>query len=202
MVLSYAPADRRPALNALFALDDALADILRSTREPMVGQMRLTWWHGALARLDDGPPPAQPVLQGLATAALPRGVTGIALAGLVEGWEVLLESDALTDTAVLERYADGRGAVLFTLACRVLDVAPTDPLIAGGRGWALADLAAHSSAPGVAGRLARPLLAEAGGVRWSRATRSLGALVRLQAMPGASPARRTMRALAHRLTGR
>ena len=43
LAMTYAPATKRPALEALFALDDTLAGILRTTREPLVGQMRLTW---------------------------------------------------------------------------------------------------------------------------------------------------------------
>ncbi|RYD27134.1 MAG: hypothetical protein EOP89_05470, partial [Lysobacteraceae bacterium] len=65
--MAHMPVPRRPAVEAVLALDRALGQILRTTREPMIGQMRLTWWHGALSDLDDKAPPAQPVLQGLAT---------------------------------------------------------------------------------------------------------------------------------------
>src|SRR5258706_11816229 len=91
VVLGYARPATQPALRALFALDDALAQLLRTTREPMVGQMRLTWWHEALTRLDASPPPAEPVLQCLARDVLPRGVTGCGLAGMIDAWEELLE---------------------------------------------------------------------------------------------------------------
>jgi phytoene synthase len=50
LALSYAPASTRPGLEALFALDTALGTILKTTREPIVGQMRLTWWYEALGR--------------------------------------------------------------------------------------------------------------------------------------------------------
>uniref|UniRef100_UPI0034A01D0A squalene/phytoene synthase family protein n=1 Tax=Sphingomonas bacterium TaxID=1895847 RepID=UPI0034A01D0A len=54
LVLSYAPADRRAGLAALLALDATLARIVWSARDPLIGQMRLTWWHGALSALDEG----------------------------------------------------------------------------------------------------------------------------------------------------
>ena len=76
LALAYAPRERRALLTALFGLDDALASILRTTREPMVGQMRLTWWYNALTAIDAGPPPAEPVLQALARDALPCGIGG------------------------------------------------------------------------------------------------------------------------------
>ena len=62
LALSYA-VEGRDALAALLALDDALARLLRSTREPALGQMRLAWWREALERLDTAPPPAEPVLR-------------------------------------------------------------------------------------------------------------------------------------------
>jgi phytoene synthase len=62
LALSYAQAPGRGALGALLALDDALAQLLRTTREPALGQMRLAWWREALARLDHDPVPAEPVL--------------------------------------------------------------------------------------------------------------------------------------------
>src|SRR3546814_17336884 len=57
LAICYAPRKARAALAALFALDATLADVLRTTTEPMLGQMRLTWWHDALTRLEAAPPP-------------------------------------------------------------------------------------------------------------------------------------------------
>ena len=62
LALSYAPGAARDGMAALFALDDQLAGVVRTTRDPMVGQLRLTWWHEALAALDTAPPPAQAVV--------------------------------------------------------------------------------------------------------------------------------------------
>lgn len=203
LILAHTRAARRPALAALLALDDTLANILRTTREPMVGQMRLTWWHDALTALDTHPPPAQPVLQGLAQTVLPRGVAGAALATLVEGWEVLLEDGALPPDA-LALYAERRGAGLFTLAGRLLGAGPADPLADAGRGWALADLARHSAADSAAALAAAgPAFAVVRAARWSRPARPLGMMARLAALPAdASPARRALTVLRHRLTGR
>jgi 15-cis-phytoene synthase len=198
MVLAYAPVASREGLGALLDLDDALAGVLRTVREPMLRQVRLTWWYDALARLDSAPPPAQPVLQALGTAVLPI-VTGAELARMIEGWEELLEPHTLSDDA-LHRYADVRGATLFRLAARVLGAA--DEIEDAGRGRALADLAAHSREPERPLALAAPLLARATGRWWSRAGRPLGAMAHLAAMPHASPPARAVRALWHRMTGR
>ena len=199
LALSYAPAETRTALRALFALDEALAGVLRTTREPMVGQMRLTWWHEALSALDSGPAPANPVLRGLAgvTARAP----GAMLAGMVEGWEALL--DEPLDSAAMERFAAARGGGLFRAAAAVLG--RDDPRLEdAGEGWALADLARHlgdANKAALARALAAPRLAGALRRRWPRRLRALGALVLLakEGAPG-SPGR-VARLLWHRISG-
>ncbi|MBN8814925.1 MAG: squalene/phytoene synthase family protein [Sphingomonas sp.] len=203
LAMSYAPADRRAGLRALFALDAALGQVLRTTREPMVGQMRLAWWREALAKLDTAPPPAEPVLEALAADVLPLGLTGEALATMNDGWELLLGP---VDQHAIDEYGRLRGAVLFEVAGAVLG-SVDDPLAEAGRGWALADLAAHLSDPvlaGIARDAALPLLVGATARRWSRKGRPLGALTHIARMNLAGPAtaRRVARLAWHRLTGR
>ena len=183
LALGYTPAADRPAIAALFALDARLGDIVRTTREPMVGQMRLTWWHDALTRLDDGPAPAEPVLAMLAADVLPRGVTGADLARMIDGWEALLEGP-VGDPAMLAIYAEHRGALLFALAGCLVGAGRV-PLAAAGAGWALADLAANLSDPAAiaaARRMASERLQDVTGLRWSRPGRGLGALALLARM--------------------
>jgi len=203
LALSYAPRDRRAGLHALFALDTALGQVLRTTREPMVGQMRLAWWREALARLDSGPPPAEPVLQALASDVLPLGPTGQTLAAMTDGWEVLLGT---IDDRTIGDHGRLRGEILFEQAGVVLG-AGSDPLGEAGRGWALADLAAHLSDPAMAARArdaALPLLASATCHRWSRRGRALGAMTHIARLNLAGPAtpRRVARLAWHRFTGR
>ena len=203
LALSYAPRDRRDAVAALFALDAALGQVLRTTREPMVGQMRLAWWREALARLDSAPPPGEPVLQTLARDVLPLGPTGHALATIVDGWEALL--GALDERAAVD-HGRSRGGTLFEQAGVVLGAAG-DPLAEAGQGWALADLAAHLSDDALAARaraMAAPLLTDATVYRWSRNGRALGALAHIARMNLVGPATpwRIVRLAWHRLTGR
>ncbi len=175
LALSYAPANRRAALEALFALDAALGQVLRTTREPMVGQMRLAWWREALAALDTAPAPAEPVLQALVAEVLPRGVSGTDLGVLADGWEPLLGD---LDHAAIDAHAEKRGAWLFTLAARLLGAPEIDRLAAAGRQWALADLAANLNDSALAAAVRQRALAAAGAATapFSRAARPLAAL--------------------------
>jgi 15-cis-phytoene synthase len=200
---SYAPRDRRAGLAALFALDAALGDVLRSTRQPMVGQIRLAWWREALERLDAAPPPGEPVLTAVAADVITQGVTGASLAPMTEGWEVLLAEP--TDV-MLSRYAERRGAILFGAAATLLGVEGFD-VAAAGQGWALADLAGNLGDGDLAGRaraLALPLLEAAVRRRWPRRARSLGALVYIARwrLDGTVRPASVLRLGWHRLTGR
>ncbi|AQR75694.1 hypothetical protein [Sphingomonas sp. LM7] len=212
LALSYAPPGGRGALEALLALDDALALLLRTTREPALGQLRLAWWREALAKLDQAAAPAEPVLAALERDVLTRDVAGAALVPIVHGWEVLIEEEALTRDA-LQRFAGGRGQV-FVVAGAAIGAGARDPLAAAGQGWALADLARNLRGAGeaeMARALALPLLEEAAAARWSRNGRALGAIAHLARLDlrtpqGAEPPvgapHRVGRLLWHRLTGR
>jgi len=174
LALAYAPDDgRRAALSALLALDAALGDVVRSTTQPALGQIRLAWWREQLTKLDSAPPPAMPVLQALAADVLPRGVSGSILAGIVEGWDILIEEEQLGND-VLGRFALERGGRLFAMATKVLggDVVVAERL---GRGWALFDLARHQSDAATAAR-ADALAREALGGSLGGVARPLGML--------------------------
>lgn len=208
LVLSYARATSRPGLAALLALDDRLASVVRTTREPLVGQMRLTWWYEALGRLDSAPPPAEPILSALHATVLPAGVSGEALAAMADDWEAMLLPSP--DHDAVATFAQDRGRRVFELAARVLAV-EDDRIGMAGEGWALADMANRVGDAGLAAHLAdraRSRLEAALNGRWFRDARPLGALallarfdVMVPSVPQGS-ARRAGRLMLHRLTGR
>jgi phytoene synthase len=207
VALGYVPGAVRPAMAALFALDERLGGIVARAREPTIGLMRLVWWRDALDRLDRAAPPAEPLLAALAES----GMAGAALAAMTAGWEALLDDPDLGD-ATVATHAQQRGGRLFTLAGDLLGAAPTDVsrLAPAGAGWALADLARHLDRPERAAAIrdaARTMLAPAMATRWPRRLRPLGQLAAL-AMADArgtrplGPRRRVLRAFGHQLGGR
>jgi len=202
LAISYALRGR-DGVAALFTLDDRLADIVRRASDPLVGQMRLTWWREALEALDRTAPPAEPILRALAEHALPFGVRGVALAEITDGWEALLEEPFGGDA--IERHS-ARGVALFTALAEIIGTSG-GPIADAGRGWALADLAMHLGSADhrdEAAERARRYLAVARAHRWNRAGRTIGALALLaeQELEGAAPAARISRLLWHRLSGR
>ncbi len=141
IALAYAPSRHRAALTALWDYDVALGRIVATTTEPMIGQMRLTWWYDRMIGLDAGEAPAEPVIAALHDVVRLYDVTGAMLAGLVEGWEALLEPMPFGDDA-LRAFAAKRGDGLFDLSARILG---SDVSVGTGAGWALIDFAMHCS---------------------------------------------------------
>lgn len=210
LALSYVPARRRAAVEALWQLDAALGAVIAGSKEPMISRIKLVWWRDALERLDRYPAPAEPVLQGVARHILPAGISGAELSAMEAAWTILLSPDPLS-AADLEGYA-ARGRLLFGLSARLLGGNDAG-VERAGEGWALADLARHSGDDDdgrAALAAAKDGLAGAEG-RWPSALRPLGMLAMLarrdvESGPGVfeprgSPAR-MLRMLRHRLTGR
>ena len=171
----YAPADVRPALFALHALDLELASVVATTTEALLGEIRLAWWREALAKLDTAPPPAQPVLMALAANALPLGVKGQALEPLEDAFLALLLDTRLAGRA-LDDHLERRGGTLFGACATALGVAqPTARAL--GRLWALGQLVRPGiKAPPVDPEDARRIAGAALPARLAPALRPLAAL--------------------------
>ena len=162
-------------MTALWTLDATLGTIVATTTQPLVGQLRLTWWHEALSGLGKSTAIGEPVLEALAGDVIAAGrVEATALALLVEGWEALLEPMPL-DQIWLEAYADGRAA-MFDLSAAILGRPSDRP---SARGWALTDFALRCSDDVTAGRawaLAASALSDACVSTLPRSLRSLARL--------------------------
>lgn len=175
----YSPAAIRPALFALHALDLELAQVVATTTEAMLGEIRLAWWREALTKLDAAPPPAQPVLAALAAHALPLGIKGRALEPLEDAFLSLLIEERLAGK-LLDDHLDRRGGTLFGAAATALGVAETSAR-ALGRTWALGELVRETRAPPVDPVDAARLAAVKPGKRLVAPLRPLAALARFAA---------------------
>jgi phytoene synthase len=199
LVRLYWPVELRSAFDAVFAIDDAMADVVVSTSQPALGAIRLAWWREALERLDSSPPPAEPRLEAAARELLPRGISGKQLAALEDGWASLVEE--VPDFMRVAR----RGQRLFTILARLLKASSVDldadgRLFAGvdaaRRGyWTLATAKEEKAAPRAYPRAVRPITALA--VLAARDVKRGGPPFEVEATPG-----RAFALLFHRWTGR
>ena len=186
----------RPAFDALFDIDDALADVVVRSTEPTLGAIKLAWWRERLHELDEGKVPAEPRLVAAAAELVARGIRGSELAELEAGWASLLDEE--TDQEAIA----ASGAKLFELAARLLGAC--DPSIApAGRLYASGKAARR-------GLIQRQPLAQSHSRPVPRRLRPLTALAALAARdaqrgppfdPEATPGRALV-LLRHRLTGR
>jgi phytoene synthase len=210
LALEHVPARHRAAIRALFAIDLAMADVVRTSTQPMLGQIRLAWWRERLEGMDRGELPAEPRLQAVASDLLPRGIRCSTIAGLEGGWLRLFDDcpwDVGTSEAVWFR-----GRLLFGLGARLLGNSSEQAEAAGGV-WALADAARHCSDMVSRAMLlgqARTFARGLAGIRFAAGVRPLTGLAALavrdvrRGEPFEPEATRGRAAamLAHRLSGR
>ena len=204
------PAAARAALSALFLIDAAMGDVVRTTREPMLGPIRLAWWRERLEELDGGAEaPAEPRLQQVERELLTLGISGHDVAKLEPGWLRLFDPfpwGRETGEAVWLR-----GNRLFGLGARLLGGSDERIQAAGGL-WALVDVARHCSDKGSREMLiaqARSFAKGLGAARFGPKLRPLSAMAALairdckrgEPFEAEGAAGRTAALLRHRLSG-
>ena len=172
LMLQQVGADVRPAFEALFQVDAAMADVVARATQPALGAVKLAWWRERLEELDQGKVPPEPRLAAAAQDLLPKGISGSDLSRLEAGWAVLF--DQTPDPQLVAT----RGAVVFELGGRLLGEGD-ERLADAGAIYALVSVGRRglpellSDAHPYAGRLA--------GHRFNRRLRPLTALARLAA---------------------
>lgn len=122
----------------LYAYDAELARAPRASTNPLIAEIRLTWWREALDEIfDGGPVRRHPVAEGLAGVVRRRGLPRELLEAMIDARMEALEI-ATFDAALAERWADQVGGSAATLAGMILDP-QADPrrLPAAGRVWGL-----------------------------------------------------------------
>ncbi|HSM41400.1 MAG TPA: squalene/phytoene synthase family protein [Afifellaceae bacterium] len=129
----FAPAGKRQHLMALYAANTEIRRIPESVSEPGLGEIRLQWWHDAIAAAGGGggeTPVMRALGEAIRTCRLPQN----ALEALVEARRGELYSDAPPTLEDLEGHYGATESALFQLACLVL----------GSKGAETADAAGHA----------------------------------------------------------
>jgi len=119
-----ADPEARADLIALYAFDRELARALTATREPLMAEIRLTWWSEALGEIfDKRPVRRHPAAQALARAVERRGLARPPLEALIEARLSALDHDK--DSAA-EAADKALTAAALQLLGGDLSAAPTD----------------------------------------------------------------------------
>src|SRR3546814_11410955 len=126
-----------------------MAEIIRSTSEPMIGQMRLTWWHEALTKDPKAGGSGEPLMAALRRQVIPLS-GGESLLSIIDGWEVLLQPLPLSDSQLVA-FAEQRGGGLFRV-WSALAGGGTSWLAQAGIGWAFWDCAGSDADRAPVGR--------------------------------------------------
>ena len=143
LILAYAKRADRPRYMLVFALDHRFAEVIRSTSETLIGQMRLTWWRDILTKPAKDRPTGEPLVTRI-NEVQRQGVELPPLLQLLEGWEYLLD-DFPWDDRQFDQYAVKRGEGFFAFALGGKEGVLTEEQKAGAQAWALWDFARHCS---------------------------------------------------------
>ena len=126
---------------AIYAYDHELARAPRVASNPLMGEIRLTWWREVLDEVFEGRPVRHhPTAQALAEVVRRRGLPREPLEAMIDGRYRELDPEPLSsqDAEILARDTAGSAA---GLAVMILDpAADRDAAAAGGAAWALARL--------------------------------------------------------------
>ncbi|HEX3701556.1 MAG TPA: squalene/phytoene synthase family protein [Phenylobacterium sp.] len=138
-------ADKRADVVALYAFDHELARAPKVSTNPLIGEIRLTWWREALDEIFEGRAVRRhPAAEALAAAVSRRGLVREPLERLIEARYRELDPQPLDEAEALA-WAQGTGGTAAGLAARMLDpAADTQGAEAAGCAWALGRRAAAS----------------------------------------------------------
>ena len=142
LIAAYAKSTDRDRYALLFALDARFAEIVRSTSEILIGQMRLTWWRDILTKAASERPVGEPLIEHINLLEA-NGDSLEPLLALLDGWEVMLD-DFPWDDRQFQTYATARGTGLFGFAQAGAEPL-TEDQVELARAWALWDFARHCS---------------------------------------------------------
>jgi phytoene synthase len=128
----FAPAPARPHLHALSAFNYEVGRLREIVREPLAGELRLTWWREALMRADaSGHPVATALLDTIAKFNLPTTL----FENHIAARQFDLYDDPMPSLNDLEGYCGETASSLFQLAALIL---------AEGRDVGAADASGHA----------------------------------------------------------
>ncbi|MBS0363044.1 MAG: squalene/phytoene synthase family protein [Proteobacteria bacterium] len=123
---------------ALYAFDHELARAPRVASNPLLGEIRLTWWREALDEIFEGRAVRMhPTAQALARVVAARGLQRAPLETMIDARYRELDPTPMSEAELLD-WARDTGGLSAQLAAQVLDAATDSRMaLAGGSAWSL-----------------------------------------------------------------
>ncbi len=149
LALVFGPHDLREPQSSLLMFDAFLAKTVRLAREPLLGQIRLSWWREQIGLLPMPKPGPDPMLSALEDLVRDHHVATADLHALVNAWETLLDEMPLIDSTLIAK-ARARGGAVFRLASAIAGTAFDDMTDQAATLWALVDFARNCPDKGLA----------------------------------------------------
>ena len=122
----FAPADKRPALHALYAFNVEVARAREAAREPLPGEIRLQWWRDVLLGERPGEASANPVASALLAVIERHRVTASTLIELVDARRFDLYDEPMATVSDLEIYAKKTSSAVIASAAQILGAGEVD----------------------------------------------------------------------------
>jgi phytoene synthase len=160
----FAPADKRPALFALYAFHHEVARVAESAREPMMHAIRLQWWREAVEGAREGKPRQHQTVTALAELFAQHDLPASLFDAIIDAREDDAAHIAFDNLTALETYADATAGNLMRLAAHILGEPQDDLAREAGIAQALAGILRAIPFHAARGKvyLPRDLLAGAG----------------------------------------
>src|ERR1700749_2563500 len=144
----FAPADKRPFLFALYALNHELAHVGESIREPMIGEIRLQWWRETLEGARAGNPRSHDIARAMAATFAAADVPADLLDAIIDARSFDLNRGRFADDASRDEYVSATSGNLMRLASRMLGSERDDLAHEAGLAYGLAGLLRNQAVTG------------------------------------------------------
>ena len=142
LTVLYAPESVRSALFALYALNVELARVREQVSQPMLGDIRLTWWREGLDTAYGGVARPHPVLEAICAHVVTAGVPRALLEQCIEARLTDVYGEQPSSLTELRAYADLSGgalaeAALWACLGHAPDAKLTEAVRCVGQAWTL-----------------------------------------------------------------
>jgi phytoene synthase len=138
----FAPEPARRHLMTLYAFNHEIARVAETVRQPLMGEIRLQWWHETLNGARSGTPRNHDLARALADLIVARDLPGELFDAMLDARIFDSSEDQFADWSQVEAYCDATSGNLMRLAARILGGGDEQDQLAreGGTAYAMAGL--------------------------------------------------------------